>query len=69
LRNYLLKHTGYKLASRSPPFALIVLDEITDTGATMLDANGYLTVNNVMVMTCVGYNIRVAYGQEDMSAD
>jgi hypothetical protein len=67
-RNYLLKKTGFNLASHSPPFALIVLDEITGTGETMVDIEGKLTVNNVMVITCVGYNIRLAYGQEDMSA-
>jgi hypothetical protein len=51
-RNYLLKKTGFNLASHSPPFALIVLDEITGTGETMVDIEGKLTVNNVMVITC-----------------
>jgi hypothetical protein len=34
----------------------------------MVDIEGKLTLNNVMVITCVGYNIRLAYDQEDMSA-
>jgi hypothetical protein len=67
-RRHLLKHTGYKLAEQSAPYAVIVLDEITGMGASMIDVNGYNTVSNVMAATCIGYNLRHAYGQSDMSA-
>ena len=67
-RRYLLKHTGYNLAKQCGPYAVIVLDEITGTGATMIDESGSHNVNNIMVATCLGYNLRHAYGQVDMSA-
>jgi len=47
---------------------VITLDEITGTGATMIDINGYSNVNNVMVATCVGFNLQHAYGQTDMTS-
>ena len=47
---------------------MITLDEITGTGATMIDTNGYSNVNNVMVATCLGFNLRHAYGQTNMTS-
>jgi hypothetical protein len=67
-RRYLLSATGFKLAQACEPYAVITLDEITGTGATMIDINGYSTVNNVMVATCIGYNIRHALSQSDMTS-
>jgi hypothetical protein len=41
---------------------------MTGTGARMFVINGYSTVNIVMVATCIGYNIRHAYSQFDMTS-
>jgi hypothetical protein len=64
----LLSAIGFKLAQAYNPYAVIALDELNGTGATIIDTNGYFTVNNVMAATCIGYNIRHAYSQVDMTS-